>query len=450
MTSFAYKFEQDDVATIDGVAGWDVVGEDTGGGSIGDVEVFDRTATNRRADLQVVAFQETSVPTTGYQRAAATVLGLTGCESASSSVRVGVGGADATPTYGYGIELLYGASGARTLRLYRSNAGGFGGTQVSYLASASVATSTLKAVIPPAVSESDLGVIQEIRVVVRKVDAGVLLRGYLNEQDDNKPTLEFLDRRDWPTTFGNWYFYLGSSPVARTLCVTYFEAEDIDTSTEVTLRKDRLTWPQVLAKVRLRYDGTATSTSLDENLVKEFANATQKEIVQQLGDPWFMTPTEALSTTLLADGRSAMPEFVARVLEVYSSQTIPTEGVEPQKAAWAYGGPSSEGRETVRFGGVAVGSIKYRLRLTDMATDTDQTVIPSEHEDALIYGVCHKISLTDANDSRQDRFAQQYDWHMKLLFMEHNRRRHVPGRRFHSPRRTRLFGTRHGPYGEVW
>ena len=255
-------------------------------------------ATIASAQTEAIAWHSDKVPQTPNQHLQASVV----CHEDGTNIDVSlmarldssVTAASFQPTLGYLMRLSYEPAGVRNLEFIRYARAAGGPTEIS-LTSVAVTNNMTQ------VSSTDEGVLQDIRFTVTNEDAGVRLRGFVNNDDDLNPTLSYLDlgtdtgtALDSVTTkaAGVWGFYLRGN--AGEIGVDLFEAYDkyavpvTDPNRGRTLEelRDRL-------KNRVARGG---NTTLANDVLDEWINDAQYEVMNELGHLALFTEREGTMT----------------------------------------------------------------------------------------------------------------------------------------------------------
>jgi len=407
MTSWSEDFARADV-DLDGAVGFVVSNNSSDGVGI---EIFDTYATNDTASEAVIAYQTSSLPETLLQRIRALVAFETETPASGTdnhAITVGLYGRTTDDETGYGARLTYANADVRTLEIVRENNGAFGA--VDTLVTKTLTTEILS------VASSDLLVSQEVRLIATTVEGGTRLRAYINQEDDDYPTLEHTDYRDpfelvqTTTTFGIWYFFLDEA-AARALKVLEIHGDDIVEQSPAAVQiQDRHTLSEIRANVLTRVDGSSVGTDRagDTDFMNEIINSTVEEILDDVGDvALFMQPVESLTLTAGADRVATMPSYVNKVISIVDVDL----NVE---TPWNFLGYTSD--ETVQIifdkGYEVTGRttrVHYQMKYARMDVDTDLCPIPRRFTEAVVYGAIMRISEYDTNDTLHKHSQLRYE-----------------------------------------
>lgn len=408
--TFLDQFDRAD-ASLAANNGWITI---AAGATFG-IEILDKVATNE-GSKRSFALQLLSVPSISSQEIEAHV--WIGAEAADARVFIGTN-ADGTSTAslfcGFGVSLLAASSGVRTLEIWQDAFPAAPGvTSPTVQASRDVASLTIKT------GGSDVGVIQRLRFIINAETQGTRIRAYLNNDDDDAPTLEYISKRDRVTDpsggYFKWLFGFGST-TARTLAVMAFSAKDSDFRKADVIRKDTMTLAEVIAAAKLRYEGSSSQTDFDADLCKQLANDAQEEILNELGDKaTFLQPRELMSLVVSsADGTFLLPTYVETPLTIIDSLT-------GHEWDWKRIGQDTNGQIICAMDPSHSSGpfwVTFETRKERMDADTDASRIPRRFAEVLILGVVYRLSSFDKSRGRQASYEKdKLEFREKLMQMK--------------------------------
>jgi len=424
MTTWDQTFAQNDAATLDGILGFTLAQDGSGGG---DIELFNTFATPSVNDEVVVATQTTTVPTTHNQEISVLFASSTEEEGGRNySITCGTFTDGTGASWGVGARFTYGASGLRTLDIIADSGGGvvFGGSPASFLTKD--VTSLTETADVAGSGVTDLLVLQEMRFIVTTIEGGMRLRAYINEDDDDQPTLEYRDYRDpheyTGSTFGSWYFAFGDS-FARALKLSEVHARDYEEKIPEAIQLgDRHSLSEIRANVLTRVDGSSVGTdrASDTAFMNELINSTVEEIIDEVGDvALFMQPVEEMTLTVDADRVATLPAYVDRVftiVEIDKEFSTPWHFLgyttdETVQVIFEKGYDATSGRHRVH----------YQMKYQRMDADDDLCIIPRRFTEAVVYGTILRIAEYDTNDSLHQQTLLRYQQKLKQIKQAMNR-----------------------------
>lgn len=424
------------------------------------LEVFQRYATNQAAKA-VVGVLLAATPESRSQEVA--VFGTSTAESADNFIDAGIGGDDSlsplqndgdpfgtvaeaagtSPSLswqaGVWARLHWQAGGVRTLSIMHKLRGGV----VTVAESANVVLSggiAADGYDGRLTAQGALGELQQLRLVVTTDAFGMLARAYLNETDDDHPTLtarivsDFVPPTDDATDFGSWWFGFGGA-AARTLAIGDFFGADYDASVdsaEPGLRQDQVTLAELRKRVRIRYE-RSRNTALADEVVDEAIRDTLNEILLELGDsPFFLIRNETLSLTPTTGTRTVtLDPKMARVLGVYTAATF-----TPVESHFLY--VTDAGAPVVQLAACA-GSyvVRYVARYREMGADHDVCPLPRQYTEAVVVGACLRLAETDRKDQFTAYCLSRFEHFKRLLLLDQGRYRNSERRALQPVDRSR-------------
>lgn len=262
------------------------------------------------------------------------------------------------------------------------------------------------------VDSSDRAVGQEIRLTVTTTpDDVVRCRIYLNNDDDDNPTIDYVDRgRDFYTqngfaflppilVAGYWSILLGwdSTGVSGHTGVALSTVSATD---NFAVEEENPYAGRTLAQLREAVERTvnrSTATNFSGTTVNAFLNDAQEQLLAELGDlAIFARRTEQM--TLYSDSlyRTYMPRHVDKVEHIW-------DGNGNSRRWWlrdyADDGVLVIQLEQVPGDGGADYVVSYFKRYAPMLTDTDRTIIPRRLDEALVIGAALRVAEHDSDQT---------------------------------------------------
>jgi len=435
MVSFSDKFDRNDSTGLGTplTYGWTTKHAGTYG-----VEIRDRVVTNEAAKNSV-SIQYLSAPSKSSQVVRAR-FAIT-AEGADHRISLGtyangtpLAASDADLFWGYGVTILFAASGVRTLGIYRNSYTvplGLGAQQV--MTTTNAASLTLK---DEPTGTTDLSIVQELRFRINQDVYGVRIQAYLNNNDDDAPNLEWKESRDMlaGTNYYYWMFAFGSANL-RTLYLFNIEAEDYDYKEFRTVRRDGLRLSEIIDRAKLRYEGSSSETDFDTALAKQFANDTQDDIINRLGDlAIFARPRETLTLTIDGNGYCTLPNYIERPIRITTTDN--------KLVSWKTVNYTTDGSMVVCIGesqtGYAAPSgsyyVDYELKWTRMNKNEDTSIIPRRFQEALVMGVVYRMSGFDTSSKAYSLYKMEYEEKLLNIKRIMNNLRRSEHNRLRSPR----------------
>tara|TARA_R100000808_G_scaffold21160_1_gene45760 strand:+ start:8208 stop:9527 length:1320 start_codon:yes stop_codon:yes gene_type:complete len=288
-----------------------------------------------------------------------------------------------SPKDGYQMRLVFTATGNCDLFFYRYNKQT--GGQEDALTNVDVSSSMLK------VSSTELGVLQEIRFTVTNEENGVRLRGFVNNDDDENPTLTYLDRgvnvsRSFTTKDAG---YWGMMISAAGLGVDSWDAQDKYVVPQEGKHVGRtLAQLRTLLSDRISRGGNRNLTDayLDTQL-----NLAQNEVMTDLGDLALFTKREETMTLTSTDSGKTfeLPTRVETLIDILRSPSrTPVD--------WSLLNMNQENtgirvRMSQNIGGESVFVI-YKIGWQDMLSDTDRCAVPRQFDESVILSAVLRIA----------------------------------------------------------
>ena len=444
MVTFSDDFDRAD-QDLDNVNSWQTIGENDA--TTGVLEIKSRFVTNTLAGVAGYAAQEAAAtaPDTTDQKVAAYV--TSGEEGASTYARIGVGGETVPGSQEWDdrgrmafVELAYRSDGERVLAIKHKVGAATAETTLATLTMVAAGTVVQEGYYGQLLDDGALNSLQHLRFIVTAHEWGLQLAAYVNNDDDDHPTLEARLQSDWDVgagfteTYGYWWFEL-SGASAETVVLTQFAAEDYTIADRVVVEKKPY-WPkvsEVIERVRRRFGQTADINFDDFTLIEMAADALE-EIVLQMGDePFFLIIQETFTITVDAEGFATLDAKIERPLYI---ERIGDK--RPQ--SWSLEYLDSAGNVVVRLNVAQETSntsfyVKYIQRFVRPAFPDDVLPIPKRHIMAVVYAVCRELAgEQERSPQLEATFERRYQ--ERLLSMKREQSRYWrQGRHRLRPRR---------------
>jgi hypothetical protein len=428
MATFTDDFDQAD-GDLDGQGGWQVLAET---GTDAGIEVFKRYATNSSGAAAAAAYQSGTgavLATTTSQQIAAMVTSLV--EHAGAKVSLGVGGAlsddQGDPvvfgdrTLGIRASLQWAPDGERVLRIEWGYEGSLKTLAIlTLVAQGSVPQSFANGHL---IGDGALGAMQHLRLVVTPVDGGLRCAAYLNQPNDELPTLQALLRSDWVPSpshaFGHWFFEFAESGTARALVVSELAASDyamVDRR-DTRLRFDGPTVAELKRSAELMLQGLNHST--DDAVWIEYAGQTIDEILTRLGDlALFAQRTESSSAL---DGFGPDDLWVA-VLPPYANRLIEIRDAFDEQIGWEGLTDATDGSRRIRLLSTAGPfALTFALRGLRPSRMDDAIAVPREHAECVAAGIGLRIAAGERGREFTARLEGRFEAGIRRLQLDMGR-----------------------------
>lgn len=412
MVSFTDEFDRTDGALG---SSWQSLNSNN---STSAVVVLDTRAVSNDRSYQAVAWRiaTASLPTTGAQEVGGMVVSAT--QGSNCHVDLGVMGTTAAASYsttplGVWARLAWLSNGVRRLSIHRFLPGD----------SASATLRTLDVVLSGAVpadgyegrlrENGTVGYPQQLRLVVTAIDNGLLARAYVNEDDDDRPTLSAVIDRDLLDTgvadqeFGAiWMGFGPSTGAAGDQAVLGVFGGDYDASEDHVaqeLREDQPTLETLRQRVRRHYESSTNTSLLDEQLDDAITDAVE-DLLNLCGDQaWFLVREASLTITPDTNGVAELQPVMRRVHEI-------VDGTNRKQVWFKLLYHSTQGAPVVRMNTTASGTylVRYTLRHAQIKQPYDPLPIPREYQEAVVMGACQKLARRDRKANLAVEFGVEY------------------------------------------
>lgn len=417
MVTFTDKFQRTD-RDIDGDNGWQAALDSEGG--VGNAaEILDRYLTNSPSDDAVWVVQQTTVPTGVAQQVRINATSFVQAADATVAAVIGAKASlqGAQPSCIL-AELAWLPNGERVLTLrYGDNLSAGELASVTLVAQGGVAQDVAHGRMLASPGDSPVvgkvGVLQELRLIVTEAEGGLRVRAYVNEPDDDTPTLQAMLWKDWlPVVasdgideWGGFGVRFGNSGTAESLVVTSFYGEDYaPTTRETVVQRDN--WPtlqEVTDRITRAYRGAANTTS-DLDWVRDMVADEVDFLVNDCGDDaWWLRRQAELELTFDGDGNATMPSYVRRVLGLRKAQCV-------ANLPWPFEYLDDNGNVVIRGPTSVTETVvaHYLLSYRRPAVPTDRVPIPREHLEAVVTGVSLRLAERDRRSDLVASYASRY------------------------------------------
>lgn len=237
-------------------------------------------------------------------------------------------------------------------------------------------------------------VAQELRIRAVRWDGGIRVLAYLNEPDDGVPTVSYGHQIDHlpdepvGATYGALVFR-STITTAESFIVGAIEGRSVPA--QPTL--DRPTLSEVRNQCLLRWERRNTSNNFDADIIDDFINDTQREIINRLGNSAaFMRTDETVTLTIDTNDDITLPYRVAKLVHLMdsgSNEYIP----------YQWYSTADDGSLKIHLQKRGSGSFRlfYERRLTDMYVDGDLALIPRRYMEALVQGALMRMAQSDSD-----------------------------------------------------
>lgn len=408
MTTFQDKFDRAHALELNNSNGWFTIGDDDQ--TTGVIHHYAGTAANEDGAESAAAFQTGTLPTTGEQEISAWMTATV--EHPSSTISIGIGGllgntpAWADIHHGVYAQMDWESGGQRTIKLKQEIRDGLDET-ASLVETVTLATLELVAdggtpatgIRGGMLEDGAVGILQHVRLIVRATEYGLQVCGYVNNSDDDRPTVQALLRSDLDsptgTSFGQWWFQFGANGEANSQQIAEFSGRDYTLvgvgERAVLKREDHATIHDLTERVKRKLSGG--SVELTDFELREYIADTIENVMNELqGAPWFLLRQAEYSLTTDSEGYATLAADIERPLN------IERKG-QRRPAHWAFSHYDDSGDCVVRLdfhheSSSATYLIQYLARWQRADHPTDLCVIPKRHTTAVVYGVCREIAAT--------------------------------------------------------
>lgn len=457
MVTFLDDFDRAN-ADLNGSNGWAVIGETDG--QAGVLEIVNRYVATSLAGVGGYAAQEVSAnaPTGTDQEVSAFVTSSE--EGSDIYARIGVGGETIPGSQEWDdrgrmafVELAYEASGARTLRIKHRVGSESAETTLATLTMVASGTVVQSGYYGQLIDDGALNALQHIRFVVTAQGYGLKLAAYVNNDDDDHPTLEAQLRSDYDVgtgfteTYG--YFWLElKSTTSGAVVLTQFAGQDYTLpggSVQVALRADWPTVEEVIGRIKRRY-GNSVDVNLDDFTLTEMIADVWEQVALELGDQaWFLIAQDTFTLTTDTDGYTTLPAKVERPLYIER-----VGDKRPQTFTFSYF--DSAGQAVIRMNlsqetNTTSYYIRYMQRAVRPQFPTDQIPIPDKHTMVIVYGVVRELAgEQERSPALEQTFERRYMERMLAMKKEQSRYNRQTRTRLRPRRRAVAMPYEHPDY----
>lgn len=413
MTSFEETFDGYANGTIDTVSSSAWLSLDSTYTYPGGVKVSQKCATNTGTEQALCVYQTTR-PATKVQEAAAWITSAE--EGAAAWVEIGVSAATfqggypaswATRVLGVYARLHWNSDGVRTLSVRHKLRNGSDTElgSVDLVTAGGVEASGYEGGMKDA---GAVNVMQHLRLIVTEEDYGLGVRAYVNEPDDDRPTLfrelgsDFVTPTASATDYGAWWFGFGSASASDKLYVFWAYGADYDLSEDrqpQVLRADQVRLAELIDRVKMRYDRSAKSDTRNDEITQA-VNDEIHQIMLEVGDvATFMRREDSVAITPNDRREVTLTAHMNRVLGMREAET-------GSDVWFRFLRQDAQGAPVVQVENRANRTVlvDYLLRFTELATDDDVCPIPREHTELVVIGACLRLAEVDRIESLQRTF----------------------------------------------
>lgn len=453
MATFTETFEYAN-GTIDSVSSSAWLTFDSSDTQNAGVKVAQNAATNDSAAGSMCVYHTTD-PATKAQRAEAWVTSFE--QGTATYVDIGVGGQSfqggfpanwAARILGVYARLHWKADGVRTLSIRHRLRGGSDTelASVNLVLAGGIEATGFEGLMDHA---GEIEYLQKLRLVVTEEDYGLGCRAFVNEPDDDHPTLfarlgsDFVTPTATSTDYGAWWFGFGSASTSDMLWVDEFVGADYDISTDrlpQTLRPDQVTLAELRDRVKVRYERTANVDLRDDD-IDQHLNDEIEQVLNEVGDvAWFMRREDSVAIAPNDRREITCDAKMRRVLGIRDSET----GCNVWFRFLRY---TTDGALLLQMENSLSRTvlIDYMLRHRQLSQENDVCPIPREHTELVVVGACLRMSEVDRQERLQRTFLARRQVLLGNLKRDMNRHSDQTRTRM-DPRPPRMLYRRYGGY----
>ncbi len=392
MVDFSDKFDVTD-RVLDGYNGWKVLG--IGASPPGILNIVDRRVTKAATTSEAFGFQEATagVPTTELQEVSIKFASL--ATATNNKVGVGCFGDRLNTYFGYRASVEFSAA-QRVLRLERDK-----------LTADLMETLRVKDVDlePDPENGDDTNIWNDLLMRVEPNSGGFLIKVWLNNDNSEKPDIEFQDSRDKhpislgsppTTTQGHFYIWTDKGGTAFATAISDFRGRDFVTDDLSAIQPfNGRRAKELIDVIETRYVGSKSDLDFSRPAMLDLLRYTQQEIVNRLGDMAYFTRKQISFTPVLDDNNQFLfPVFVEKVHETRDS-TIIGRIYTPE---WI--GESTEGALLMRFQTPLPNTpwlVQVELKADGPGTEDERMLVPSRFDEVLILGTLKRMFADDGS-----------------------------------------------------
>ena len=415
MASFTENFERAD-GNLHDVGGWENVDGDNGHVGIINLSNF---LTNFHAGETSFLVQTTTYGTTSSQKVEAYATSTV--QGNSQSIDIGMGGLY-NDTYtsrklGVYLRMEWLANDKRVLSIRTDTRGTGSPTPANdeeLVAKTLVSEGGTVQDFRGEINEDGaVKTYQHLRLIVVEDDQGMVAKGFINNNDDDRPTIEWRLPSAWnksDSTFGYWWIGLpDTGGNAKTLLVSWFNGEDYTQpeKVDVLYDPDQMRLGELLRRVRIRY-GAAANTNINDDLVREYINDETEHLINAIGDQaWFLIRSTTFTLNMDSEGLQTMAADIRRVLAIFHTN-------QPERQVrYDFRQFDNSGDLVLHFDRNAeANGDTYRLQYVTnwkrMGDDMDPCPFPRRYAEAIVVGAMRRLAETDTLPGVQAAFEGRY------------------------------------------
>lgn len=413
MAEFSDEFARADEAIETG-ANWQAVDDTDDTSNV--IRVGNARAVTNVVGNKTIAWYVDTVPTSASQEVEGFV--VSGTQGSGIYVDLGVMGEPATawsgqPT-GVWVRMSWLDNGARRLSILRQLPGDAAEATVRTLDLVTAGSIPLDGYEGVMARAGALGERQWLRLIVTSVSGGLLARAYLNQDDDDRPTLTATIDRDLVTPvvavtaiYGAWWFGFGDGSAASgdvaLLGIAGGDYDVADDHEPQRIREDQPTLSVARERVRRHYEAS-TNTALLDPVLNDAITDTVEDLINLCGDAcWFLVREEAVA---LAPDTNGIVTLLPKMRRIHEIRHPTFE----QKVRYRYMYDTDEGAPVVMLPTTlsATYNIRYTLRHAQIVDDTDRLPIPREYLEMVTIGACQKLARRDRKGPLAAEFSAEY------------------------------------------
>lgn len=258
-----------------------------------------------------------------------------------------------------------------------------------------------------------LGVLQKIRLVVVDDNYGMLAKGYINSDDNDRPTIVARIKTDFirfggaPGTRGQCGIGFGKSLNAYDVQIANFAfreyAEANRDTIEIDQRQDQVTFGQLQERVRTRF--RASKGNVDDALIEQAILDSTEEIMNFAGDlAWFMRRQEDMDLSPDEKGLVVMPPYVRRVTNIFSD-------TNSYKIPWKLSHINEDGNLVIYIGQRyrPASTVEFIAHHQAMALEEDPCPLPRAHTELIVAGATRWLAQIDRNTGLEKSMVIRFE-----------------------------------------
>jgi len=251
------------------------------------------------------------------------------------------------------------------------------------------------------ISGSDLGVLQQVRLIVTAEPNGMLARVYVNETDDARPTLQATINSDFISpdgvTFGAWWFGFGAASGAKKFECAQIGGADFTALADLIpqeIREDQVTLGELRKRVRNVYDRGQNTDTSDERLDYAINDEIEQTLNRVGNSAWFMRRQEEVAITPDTLGEATMSSKMRRIIQIRDAST-------GNAIPHALRRLTTDGASVLFFPSTVSGDylVEYVIRHRQMSSPHHVCPIPREHSEMVVVGAVVRMAESDRNQA---------------------------------------------------